>query len=169
MEIWKPVKNYENLYEVSSFGNIRNKKRKTILKPTLSKFNYLFVKLSKDNKTKNFLNHRLVALSFLENINNLPQVNHIDGNKLNNNISNLEWCTASYNIRHAIKLGIMSPSYHTRKDKSSIGKKINRDIANIIREAYNSGSTTLDVLAKKYNITKQTVSLIILNKIWKNE
>lgn len=95
-EIWKSIKGYEGLYEVSSFGNVRNKKCK-ILKPRKNKNGYYQVCLSKNNKHKNHYIHKLVALLFLKNDKKMPCVNHKNENKLDNNISNLEWCTYSYN------------------------------------------------------------------------
>ena len=71
---------------------------------------YLVAHLSKDNKAKNILVHRLVAESFIPNPNKYPCVNHIDGNKQNNNINNLEWCTHSENDLHAYKIGLRKAS-----------------------------------------------------------
>lgn len=97
-EIWKPLKFNKN-YEVSNFGNVRNKK-KQILSPGCTSKGYLVVCIS----GKSYNIHRLVAITFkpTPNFKNLV-VNHIDCNKLNNNINNLEWCTQKYNIFHSIK------------------------------------------------------------------
>jgi hypothetical protein len=121
-ENWKPVVGYEGYYEVSDLGNIRSVRRtlqrgfkggvtsniayeSKILKPMSTKFDYLKYGLSKDGKTKSFTGHRIVALSWLPNPENLPQVHHKDHNKHNNAVSNLEWVTASKNVKEAIKAG----------------------------------------------------------------
>lgn len=78
---------------------------------------YYNVRLHIKNKVKNLKVHRLYAQAFLSNPKNLPQVNHIDGNKLNNHLSNLEWCTASENMKHAVKTGLK------KYERSSSGQK----------------------------------------------
>lgn len=134
-EIWKDIEGYEGLYQVSNLGNIKSLKRKTwngyifvqkedlILKPGLNAKKYLYVSLSKDNKTHTYRVHRLVAQTFIPNPENKPQVNHIDGNKSNNNVDNLEWCTNSENQIHAFKLGL-KPSFIGSKNPNC--KKINQ-------------------------------------------
>ena len=93
------------LYEVSNYGNVKSMFRyKKLLTPTKNKSGYLKVSLYKDKKIKVFSVHRLVAEAFLKNNNNLPEVNHIDGNKENNNVSNLEWCTKQQNILHRFRV-----------------------------------------------------------------
>lgn len=103
MEQWKPIPGYESLYEASCSGNIRS-----LIKGKVKKLrhdsgkNYLLVELFKDKKPKTFLVHRLIASTFYPCSNShLLQVNHKDGNKTNNNISNLEWVTQSQNIKHS--------------------------------------------------------------------
>lgn len=93
-EIWKSIENFNN-YEISSLGNIRNIKTNKNLKPYLDNKGYLNITLSKNNINKIFKIHRLVALTFIPNFKNKPTVNHIDKNKQNNCILNLEWATMS--------------------------------------------------------------------------
>ena len=98
---WKTIPEASN-YEVSDLGEVRNKTTKQILKGRLSKSGYLQVSIKIDAKQK-FCNryiHRLVALCFIENTYNKKEVNHIDRNKTNNKMSNLEWCTSSENQKH---------------------------------------------------------------------
>lgn len=111
-EIWKPVIGYENLYEISNFGNVRSLDRYVngkwgkmkIKGKTLTlvkeKDGYYVVNLYKNNKTKQFRVHRLVAEVFISNPDNLPEINHKDENKANNRVDNLEWCTTKYNCNY---------------------------------------------------------------------
>ena len=106
-EEWLPIKDYEDLYQVSNYGRVKSLERidslgrtvkERILKPINDKDGYQLVQLYKDGKGKTFKIHRLVANAFIDNPNNLPQVNHIDEVKTNNHISNLEWCDCKYNV-----------------------------------------------------------------------
>lgn len=114
-EIWKPIKGYEGLYEISNWGrvkslNYRRSGKLGLLKPKVDKDGYLVVCFCKDGKRKYFFVHRLVAEVFLENPDNLPCVNHKDENKTNNSVDNLEWCTHEYNINYG--------SHNERKAKT---------------------------------------------------
>lgn len=117
MEIWKPIKGYEGLYEVSNLGRVKSLPRRGtygiehILKPSPNKKGYPQVQLCKNSEYCPKRVHRLVAENFIPNPDNLPQVNHIDGNKLNNNVENLEWCTNEYNYKHSIKMGLRKNAY----------------------------------------------------------
>lgn len=123
-EIWKLIPNFDTFYEVSNLGNIRSLNRTVYQKNfvgTLSKIEYKGrnIKLRKSNNgylyftartqnlTKTLKPHRLVGLLFIENPDNLPEINHKDGNKENNKVGNLEWCTSSQNKRHAIDTGLL--------------------------------------------------------------
>lgn len=109
VEIWKDVINYENLYQISNYGNVKNKKSNKILKSCKNKTGYLEIYLSKNNIQKTIKIHRLVALHFIENFNNLKFVNHIDNDKLNNNVNNLEWVSSRENSCHKfIKINTLS-------------------------------------------------------------
>lgn len=94
------INDYEN-YEINKEGNIFSLKRDKYLKYSIQKSGYKYVYLCKNGKQKAFLLHRLIALNFLPNPENLPEINHIDGNKLNNDLNNLEWVTRSQNQKHA--------------------------------------------------------------------
>ena len=121
-ECWKPIKDYEGIYEVSNYGRVKSLERviynsgtknglytihEKIIKQRINKKRYGYCELSlhKNGKEKRFKVHRLVAEAFIPNPNNLPEVNHIDGNKENNHILNLEWVTPSENQKHRHKLG----------------------------------------------------------------
>lgn len=113
-EMWKPIQGYEGLYEISNLGRIKSLERcvennggKQIIKekilkthPNQYRNNYCQVSLCKDGIVKKHQVHRLVAQAFIKNPNNLPQINHKDENPTNNEVSNLEWCTAKYNSNY---------------------------------------------------------------------
>ena len=111
-EIWKPILGYEGYYEACNKGYIRSVDRlvkcksgvrispATILKPSLGQWGYEQVTLRKEGNNKTVRVNRIIAQTFIPNPNNLPQVNHIDGNKTNNCVDNLEWCNASHNMKH---------------------------------------------------------------------
>lgn len=116
-EIWKDIPGYEGYYQASNLGNIKsllfqnnvyNKKykREKILKQKRSKDNTMRIELWKDGEHRTWLVHRLIALTFLENGNKNLTVNHKDGNRLNNNVENLEMVTLKENIQHAFRTGL---------------------------------------------------------------
>ena len=98
-EEFRDIPGYEGLYEVSNLGRVRRNGK--ILKPWKNNWGYLLVSLCKNGIVRNARIHRLVALAFIPNPQNLPQVNHKDEDKTNNAVSNLEWCTAGYNINYS--------------------------------------------------------------------
>lgn len=115
-EIWKNIEGYEGLYQVSNLGRVKSldkylpdtlgrvsfRKEKIICQ--LQRGGYLAVQIWKKGKNKKFLVHRLVATAFIPNPDNLPQVNHKDENKANNNVDNLEWCTHQYNMDYGTRV-----------------------------------------------------------------
>lgn len=129
-EIFIDIKNYENLYQISNKGRIKSKysvidknngirhKKEKLISFGNNGNGYLFVYLWKNNKSKRFYVHRLVAQHFISNPNNYPQVNHIDKNRSNNNVENLEWCTDKYNKIYSkgIKVKKGNIIYNTIKD-----------------------------------------------------
>lgn len=126
-EIWKEIKNYEKCYEVSNLGRVRSLARKVnsrwgkcrtakgmILKPATTRDGYYYVDLKRNQKSNKQRINRLVAIAFIDNPCNKLQVNHINGNKKDNRVENLEWCTQSENQKHAFRTGLnISPQ--TRK------------------------------------------------------
>lgn len=119
-EIWKPIKGYEEFYEISNFGRVKNIKvircigskggrqyrefpMDRILKPFDNGHGYKVISLNKGGKRKNYYVHRLVGEHFLENPNGLEEINHKDYNKANNRVDNLEWCDRSYNAYYSIE------------------------------------------------------------------
>ena len=112
-EVWKPISGYEGLYEVSSFGRIRSVVHRLLLTPDEAR-GYLRVTLFKNGVRNRQPVHRLVAKAFLPNPRNKPAINHIDEDKSNNRVSNLEWCTPKENCNHGnrnkkISRGVSKP------------------------------------------------------------
>ena len=139
-EIWKDISGYEGRYKVSNLGNVKSLKyfhhNKEALLVGGIKHGYRQVILAKEYKVKYKSVHRLVAEAFIPNPCNKPQINHIDGNKLNNNVSNLEWCTQKENQEHAYRIGLQK-SISTKKNKYS--KKIKQyDLYNNYLEKYDA-------------------------------
>lgn len=164
-EIWKPIKDYEKFYEVSNLGNIKSlKSSKKIMKKFEDNLGYLCINLqTNQHKKKKHRVHRLVAQAFIPNINNFPQVNHKDGNKQNNCVDNLEWCTAKYNIIHAYKNGLKKPYW---KDKFGINNKNSKQVykidinSNKIIKKYNSISDA----KRELKIDNSSISKCCKNK-----
>ncbi len=106
MEEWKDIEGYEGLYRISNCGNVMSLIKNRVMTPAACGSGYLKVMLCKEKTYKNKMIHRLVAEAFIPNPENKRTVNHIDGNKHNNDVSNLEWNTYSENLKHAYKHGL---------------------------------------------------------------
>lgn len=169
MEIWKKIDEFEN-YEVSNLGRVRrieccitySNEVVARYKEKYLKFDYTTlykrVTLSYKNKTKRFVVHRLVALAFIPNPKNKSCVNHIDGDKINNKVENLEWCTYSENERH---------SYNVL-GKINSRRKLNEDqvkdiLNNCIKGLNKTNKGNVEYFMKKYNVSQSTI-LNIINK-----
>lgn len=157
-EIWKDVVGFEELYQVSSLGRIKSfkKKNEKILKPYLDKNGYTNIGFCRKTRSKRYLLHRIVAIAFIPNPDNLPQVNHKDGNKQNNAKNNLEWSTPSENTQHSYDTGL--------KPKGS--KHHNAKLTeNQVLEIRESKSLHRD-LAEKYKVSSGLISNIKNRKKW---
>ena len=146
IEEWKDIPNYEGYYQVSNFGRIKSLYRyrignggsktivkESILKTKIDKYGYLCCSLSKYGVLKSFKVHRLVSISFLVNSDPCTntQINHIDGNKQNNTLENLEWCDAKHNQNEALRLGLRGGKpYRPRIDSRVINQYYNGEIIN---------------------------------------
>ena len=162
-EKFKPLKGFEKQYEVSSFGRIKSLERPWVkqdffLTPSITQNGYAVVSLWDNGRFKpmNYI-HRLVAEHFMSNEDNKPCINHKDGNKQNNHLYNLEWCTYSDNMKHAYCIGL-------RKLKLTI------DQISEIRMRYASGEESFYTLSKDYPVSKSTIRRIVHKKYyWENK
>lgn len=175
-EIWKAIKEYNNYYEVSNFGNVRSldriaKTKAGVIKPTKGKVlrltlknnGYKTVMLCVNDKRKRFHVHRLVAQAFIPNPENKSEVNHKDGNKANNNVANLEWNTKSENMQHAVLNNLCKIGEESRSAKLS--EKTVIAIKRLFRINPNFNKCQI---AKKLNVRDTTIHKIINNQRWKH-
>jgi hypothetical protein len=164
-EIWKSIQGYEGSHEISNMGRIRSLDRVDCsgrnlkgreLTPFLNKkIGYLQISIKKDGMTKLHRIHRLVAEAFVENPENKSQVNHIDGNKLNNAAFNLEWTTPYENTNHAIDIGL-KPSL---KGSNGIGSKLTgKQVIEIYKRANDGENQRL--LGEEFGVNQRTISAI---------
>lgn len=153
-------------YYITEFGNVYNSKTHKVLNWCDNGNGYMYVSLIINGKRKNYTIHRLVAETFVPNPNNLPTVNHIDGNKLNNHYSNLEWCTIKYNHEHALRIGLEKgidgeKNPHCKLKENDIYK---------IREDYEKsnlkGYAFYRLYAKKYGVSDESIRNIVKRITW---
>jgi len=111
-EVWRDIAGFEGKYQISNLGRVKSilKTMTKIRKPRIHSSGYWCLNLTVNYKWKSVTIHRLIAIAFIPNPNNYRTVNHIDGNKQNNDISNLEWCTQKENCKHAFRTGLHKPS-----------------------------------------------------------
>lgn len=158
-EEFVPIKGFEN-YEISRSGKVWSKFTGKILKNVVDADGYLNVTLCAMSR-KNMRIHRLVALHFIPNPNNYPQINHKDGNKLNNSVENLEWCTCRHNIRHSFDTGL---NFGRKGEKNYMAKLTERQVVDIKKKIM-QGLRVGDI-AEDYNIGVYIVSKIKHGKLW---
>jgi hypothetical protein len=162
--MWKDIKGYEGLYRVSNTGEIYSVYRGKLRKPKITPKGYCEINLWKPNETSNdqkyFRIHRLVAEAFIANPQGKPQINHIDGNKLNNCVDNLEWCTPSENIQHSIDTGLQPVGMPNLGKKQSNTTSKYRNVSLMGREnkrdgLYYRAQVKVTVNKKRFTKTKQ--------------
>lgn len=163
-EVWLPIKGFEDYTRISNFGrvwSIKTNKERAVFK---SAGGYYHLDLFNDKKQhKNYTVHRLVAEAFIPNPNNLPYINHIDGNKLNNCVNNLEWCTPMHNARHAQKLGLCPPAIGEKNGLS----KLKTEEVEFIKTRFKSPYSAIE-LAKRYNVSSSLIYKILQEKAWRH-
>lgn len=183
-EVWKDIKDFEGIYQISNMGSVRSLDRictsgrrlkGKVLKVSKNKGGYELIALRNGGKVANCTVHRLVAQMFIDNPGNKPHVNHIDGNKTNNKVDNLEWVTRSENQQHAYNTGLLinpmkgkKHSIETRMKMSEINKRrlsqkhhLSKPVRCLnTKEVFKS---TRDV-ERKYNIPHECISKCCRNK-----
>ena len=184
MEVWKDIIGYEGKYQVSNLGRIKSLARnikgghwntnrwfsEKILSLCKRGPGYLGVCLCENDKKKTYLVHRIVLQAFVDNTGNKPESNHIDGNKHNNRVDNLEWSTRSDNEIHAYKMGLAKPTNSNKNGKLSginhhAHKLTEEDVINI-RKEYAMGNISQINLGIKYNINQSSTGRIIRKLNW---
>jgi hypothetical protein len=174
-EIWKDIENFEGRYQISNLGRVKSLER-TVVRPNntdkrqkekllsicVGTTGYKYVKLYADAKGITLKIHRGVASAFIENPLNKPFINHKDGNKLNNDLTNLEWVTHTENMRHAFDNGLIRIAVgEERKSKVKESQVIQ------MRREYERGKT-IKHLADKYSIGERNVHHIVKRQTWKH-
>lgn len=157
-EQWKPIKDFEYYY-ISNLGNVKSTRRwsgtkfynrEHLISLYVNKKNgYVYANICKNNKSYNFRVHKLVAENFIDNPNNYTQINHIDGNKKNNKVDNLEWCTGSYNIKDMYK---RNGKYD--KDNEIIQKYQELKSCKKTAKLFDVSSETIRCILKRNNIKR---------------
>ena len=147
-------------FEISKDGIIRNKATKRIKSQYVSSTGYYMITISKDNKSKPHRVHRLLASCFIENILSLKEVNHIDGNKLNNELKNLEWVTHFGNMQHAFSTGLVN----NKGSKNGMSKLKESDVLQIKQLLLAKKSQY--AIANKFNVSRSCILKIHLGKTW---
>lgn len=160
-EIWRDLWGYENIYLISTYGNLKNKITGNVKKTQLDKDGYLRVSLWKKGLGKRFGIHQLVANTFLLKSHNENVVNHKDGNKRNNNIHNLEWTTFRGNEEHATKRGLKAKGEQNGWSKLKTHQVLN------IRKMYLLGYT-YSAIARQFMLSVNHVSRIVRKESWKH-
>ena len=132
-EIWKDIKGYDVLYQVSNMGNVKSLNynhtgKERIMKPQKNNNGYLQVQLCKDGKAKMYLVHQLVATVFCENPHGFKEVNHIDEDKTNNCVENLEYCSRSYNLSYNDRAKKVAERLRGRKQSEETIKKKSKPV-----------------------------------------
>lgn len=174
-EIWKDIKRYKGLYQISNLGRVKVLQRtvcvkgkkpfvksEEILNGYIEKNGYLVFALYKNKVRKIFKAHRLIAIHFIPNPDKKKDINHINGNKKDNTISNLEWCTCAENARHAFDTGLrINP-----KGMSHGGAKLTDEKVIEIVKKYKTGAISYRKLGAEYGISYAVVFNIFKGKVW---
>lgn len=168
-EIWKDIKDYEGLYQVSNLGRIKSLIQYDVENGYMNEEHiingwnnrgYMSVCLTKNKKHRNFYIHRLVASAFIENEDSKPYVNHLDYNPLNNSVSNLEWCTQKENVNWSIE-HMRKPRKnhkHSNTGEKYIYKRKNKELYRVIIKGYSkeySFSNIVDAIKKRDELVSE--------------
>lgn len=164
--IWKDIKGYEGLYQVSNDGRVKRISTNRISNIIIDSRGYSKKAITLNGETRQYAVHRLVAETFIENPLNKSEVNHIDGNKLNNCVENLEWVTRSENMKHAHENKLQHYSgYIQYLQRNKVGKFSEEDIENIFK--LNKEGISNRKIAEKYNVSHTTIGSLINGESYK--
>lgn len=173
-EVWKDIKGYEGKYRVSNSGKVFSIRSNKLMVARDNGCGYFQVGLN-NGKQVYFYVHRLVMISFVGEVAGKPFVNHIDGDKSNNNLHNLEWCTQSENQKHAFRTKLQVHDEEYRKSRrlrfqgegSSTAKLTEKDVLDI-RRFWADGTHNQFEMSKMYNVTQANISRIVKRLTWKH-
>lgn len=177
-EIWKDIRGYKGLYRISSLGKVESIERINyfpykgvlrkriiggiLLKQKINTYGYFCIALCKNGKMKHYILSNLIGKHFIPNPDNKFAINHKDGNKLNNNINNLEWLSVSENLKHAHRTGLID----NKGSKNPNHKLTEADILQIRKLFPPAFDYTQVDIARIYNVNKGQISCIIKRKTW---
>jgi hypothetical protein len=172
MEIWKDIIDFEGFYKINDLGEVysydryvncvhgsKRLMRGRKMKPYLGKDGYLYCLLTVNKTSKHIALHRLLAIHFIPNPDNKREVNHIDTNKLNNSLGNLEWATPKENIQHSIKVGTNTQCLPGEKNPAA---RLTTEQVLIIRSAEGSHTS----IAKVFGVSRRTIGFIKTKQRW---
>jgi len=174
-EVWKDIKEYEGRYQISNLAMVKSVQRikanargkymanERLLKTNISSSGYYRIVFKLNDKYKTYFLHRLLAIAFIPNPENKPFINHKDGNKLNNSLENLEWCTMSENRQHAYNTGLQNP---TSGEIHGMCKLTENQVIDI-RKRINNGEMNNEI-SKIYNVSHTLISKIKNRNRWKH-
>ena len=168
-EEWRDVVGYEGLYQVSNYGRVKSFHNNGVrtLNPSFADYpGYYVVNLTKNGKQQTQYVHILVAQAFIPNPENKSYVNHIDGDKLNNCLENLEWTTPTENSRHAWRNGLIK----SRTGTKNLHSKLTPEQVRYIRFNYkpHDENFSMVALARKFNVSKSTIYLVLARRTYKD-
>lgn len=175
-ELWKPMLNYEDLYEVSNLGRIKSvtrnnidsigrnvQRRSQIIKSIPKKIGYCFINVYRDGKRYKYNTHKIVALTWIPNPENKYTINHINGVKHDNRVENLEWCTVKENVHHAIATGLSK-----RKGTDNTNACLDEKQVVEIRSSYIKKKGNIKKLSEKYKVSTSIISDVVNNRTYNN-
>lgn len=178
-EVFVDIPGYEGYYQVSNYGNVRSLdrviKEKTgktqtlkgrVLKQRTNPGGYRYIELGKNGTKVTFAIHHLVAQAFMPNPGNKRTVNHIDGNKLDNSLINLEWATYSENLEHAYKTGLRRAVESSEVASKNYKRKLTEQQVREIKLLIAAKSLTLKQIANQYNVGRSTIGSIKSDRSW---
>ena len=167
-EVWKDIIGYENKYLISNKGRVQNKNTLLVLKPQKMTSGYHFnCLMGSKSIPKGMSIHRMVGYAFIPNPENKPEINHINGVKIDNRVENLEWCTRLENIRHAKKMGLI-PKRIGKKGEDHGRSILTEKNVIYIRQFFDGKKVNKPYLANKFGVSVPTIKAVLTRRNWKH-